>query len=337
MTFSKQFKLKQRGFSIVEVLVTVGIMGIMMAGMMTIQSSQNRDVKGLNEQLGKSELDRMLISTFADGSVCNFLFSNPADVGLSPADAKFDPSTLPNTNAFLLDNIPARAVAGTTPVVKSGVASATTTSSLIVKTISIDVTGPAGPNNYQANLVVAFEPANLVRALIPLTYPMILQTTGVGADTTVTGCQLTNGSGTANYLAMWQSAIRLTNSGIYQAPNGYIGIGTTVPGGALNVNGQIASSAYNNGGSLDFDFQRGNAQYSTSSCGASALTNMVDGGSYTIVIRGGTAATCSFTDVTGGRPFRYSPTNANTTAGRHTVYSMQVMGDIVYVSWISGF
>jgi hypothetical protein len=43
------------------------------------------------------------------------------------------------------------------------------------------------------------------------------------------------GSGTADYVALWTAAGNLGNSGIYQAASGFIGIGTTTPGGPLEL------------------------------------------------------------------------------------------------------
>lgn len=119
--------------------------------------------------------------------------------------------------------------------------------------------------------------------------------------------------------------------------NGNVGIGTTGPSAKLDVQGQVVSRAFDNGSATTFDMSKGNSQYTSASCGAMILQNLVDGGSYTIAIQGTTAGTCTFTDSTGSRTFKFYPANAATTAGTHTVYSMQVLGSYVYVSWIAGF
>ncbi len=118
---------------------------------------------------------------------------------------------------------------------------------------------------------------------------------------------------------------------------GKVGIGTASPTAKLEVSGQVVSKTYNNGSATTFDFANGNAQYTTASCGAMTLQNMVDGGAYTIAVQGATAGTCTFTDSAGSRTFKFSPANGPSTASSHTLYSMQVMGSYVYVSWISGF
>jgi hypothetical protein len=119
--------------------------------------------------------------------------------------------------------------------------------------------------------------------------------------------------------------------------SGSVGIGVASPTAKLEVSGQVVSKVYNNGAATTFDFANGNAQYTTASCGAMTLQNMVDGGAYTIAVQGATAGTCTFTDSAGSRTFKFSPANGPSTASTHTIYSMQVMGSYVYVSWISGF
>jgi hypothetical protein len=118
---------------------------------------------------------------------------------------------------------------------------------------------------------------------------------------------------------------------------GKVGIGNSNPSAKLEVTGQIVSRVYDNGAATTFNMNNGNAQYTSASCGAMTLQNMVDGGSYTLAVQGATAGTCTFTDSAGSRTFKFQPANAATTASTHTLYSMQVMGSYVYVTWISGY
>ena len=117
---------------------------------------------------------------------------------------------------------------------------------------------------------------------------------------------------------------------------GFVGIGTTTPGAAVDVTGQIRSAVYNAGASASLDFQNGNNQYTAPSggtCGAIALANVLDGGSYTIAVKGVTSGTCAFSS--SGLTFVYSPINSFVTTD--SVYTMLRMGSTVYVSWITGF
>jgi hypothetical protein len=59
------------------------------------------------------------------------------------------------------------------------------------------------------------------------------------------------------------------------------------------------------------------------------------------VVQGATPATCNFTAFSdaGITPLvvHMPPDNGNTTASKHTIYNLAVLGTHVYVSWIPGY
>lgn len=113
-----------------------------------------------------------------------------------------------------------------------------------------------------------------------------------------------------------------------------VGVGVSSPVAALNVNGSIVSQAYSAGSSRSIDWSRGNMQYTTATCGAFTFTNMQDGGSYTLAVRGSGTTTCSFTH--SGLTFNLPNDHGATTTSTHTLYSFVRMGTNVYVAWMSG-
>lgn len=121
---------------------------------------------------------------------------------------------------------------------------------------------------------------------------------------------------------------------------GRLGIGGT-PRAALDVNGAILSSPAASNASATIDFLTGNMQYTTLSCGAFALYNLKDGGSYMFVVKGATSATCSFTAFSdaGGTALtvHLPPDHAQTIASKHTIYNIAVLGTDVYLSWTPGY
>lgn len=125
-----------------------------------------------------------------------------------------------------------------------------------------------------------------------------------------------------------QEVMRITGAG-----NVSIGSGAS-PTARLEVSGQVVIKSFDNGSATTFDMNKGNNQYTTASCGAMTLSNVLDGATYTLAIRGATSGVCTFSAT--GYTFRFFPANASTTASTHSLYSMQVMGSIVYVSWITG-
>jgi len=116
---------------------------------------------------------------------------------------------------------------------------------------------------------------------------------------------------------------------------GNIGIGIDNPTSRLEVNGAATNTtAFNAGAGTSIDFSRSNLAYTTASAGAFTLTNMKDGGTYTLAVQGTTSGTASFT--ASGFTVR-NVNNGATTAGRQTLYTFIVMGTTIYVYMTTGF
>jgi trimeric autotransporter adhesin len=129
-------------------------------------------------------------------------------------------------------------------------------------------------------------------------------------------------------------------SRIFIDNSGNVGIGAASSGNKLEIagnirqtSGQITSAPYNNVAAIAFDFNNGNVQYTSANCQAMTLTNLQDGGSYTIAVKGTTSGTCSFSQA--GLTFWYSPAQGPTANGSQSTYTFLRMGNDVYVTWIS--
>jgi hypothetical protein len=84
-----------------------------------------------------------------------------------------------------------------------------------------------------ANLVTKDELAKMSQAST-----MAVQAQGSAQTAVQAGVQPAanpTGSGTADYVALWTTSGNLGNSGLYQAASGFFGIGTTTPGGPLQL------------------------------------------------------------------------------------------------------
>lgn len=116
--------------------------------------------------------------------------------------------------------------------------------------------------------------------------------------------------------------------------DGKVGIGTASPLSKLDINGSATNtSAYNAGTGTTIDFSLSNLAYTSASAGAFTLTNIKDGGTYTLAVQGETSGISSFTST--GFTFK-SPNNGTTTASKHTLYTFIVMGSTVYYYMVTG-
>ncbi len=123
---------------------------------------------------------------------------------------------------------------------------------------------------------------------------------------------------------------------------GNVGIGTSNPTSRLEVNGAATNTtAFNAAAGTSIDFSRSNLAYTTASAGAFTLTNLKDGGTYTLAVQGTTSGTSSFS---GTNPsgttltIKYVNNGATIVAGgKHTLYTFLVMGTNVYVYMATGF
>ncbi len=121
--------------------------------------------------------------------------------------------------------------------------------------------------------------------------------------------------------------------------SGNIGIASGSPRGRLDVDGTILGKPAVLTGS-PVNFANGNIHYTTGNCGAFALHNMRDGGTYTFAVKGTVSATCTFTAFSDagvtGLSFHYPSGHSATMPLSHTLYNFIVIGTDVYASWSPG-
>ncbi len=130
------------------------------------------------------------------------------------------------------------------------------------------------------------------------------------------------------------------NGDIFMGANGDIIMGS---GGDISAGGQITNGFFVNTGATacTIDWNRGNTQETDCTC-ASAITmsNLNQGGTYTLVVTSSTTNQCNFTHTPTAQTFKFRPANAARTggAGNHTVYTFMKIGPTnTYVSWASDF
>jgi hypothetical protein len=159
--------------------------------------------------------------------------------------------------------------------------------------------------------------------------------TGATGATGATGPQgpsgvLPGGSASGN-TPYWNGVAWVANSSNVFNNGGNVGIGTTNPTSKFEVSGAATNAlAFNAGSATTLDFSQSNLAYSSAVSTAFTLTNIKNGGAYTLVLTGTTnTGNASFTSA--GFTFKYMGTSAMATNKSH-MYSFIVAGSIVYVS-----
>ncbi|WP_413584332.1 hypothetical protein [Bdellovibrio sp. HCB274] len=114
---------------------------------------------------------------------------------------------------------------------------------------------------------------------------------------------------------------------------------TSSTNATIEVQGQVLSKVYNAGSATSINWDNGNLQYTTANCGAFTFSNMYDGGSYTLIVRGTANTMCSFSQASptalATTDFKFVPTLQNTNG--ETVFTLLRAGNKVYVTWITGY
>lgn len=110
---------------------------------------------------------------------------------------------------------------------------------------------------------------------------------------------------------------------------------TTNGGGQLQWTTVNMGNYFDAGSSTSINWAQGNVQQTSAAPGALTFSNLVEGMSYTLAATSATPGTFNFSHA--GLTFRFSPLNGPTEASTVTIYNMYRMGNIVYVSWASGF
>lgn len=186
----------QRGVSIIEVLVAIGVMTIVMASVTSFQVSQQRETRALSEKLAALDGEKLLISALMDGSTCLHILNNPAPM-------TFNSTTLsPMTPQYITPSLPlyAKVQSGTPgPVVAEvGKLLSASSPSLVVTSVRLRVNSGSG-NTYLGAWEVAFDNSKTIRALKPISISTILTVdNSVPTASKITSC-MSNGPRFTNH------------------------------------------------------------------------------------------------------------------------------------------
>ncbi len=239
--------LNQKGISIIETLVAIGIMAIMMAGFSSMLLNQNKETRAVSEILSAQDLQKTIIAVMAKGDVCQYILA-PKTFNAQAVRAgtiqEIDMGVQPIYGSMVTSATPGVAI------IKKGDRASGFTSSLIVESIKFiidsgDYVGSKG--SFNGRWVIDFDGTKSVRKLRPVSVAAIIYA-DTSTDTAAKSISCLGsgsaGSGDANYLAKWQTDVGLSESVIYENPTtGSIGIGTNTPTGNFQIGNSSSTSA----------------------------------------------------------------------------------------------
>lgn len=120
---------------------------------------------------------------------------------------------------------------------------------------------------------------------------------------------------------------------------GYVGIASVNPRAHLDVSGTILPASSVANGTATVNFLNGNLQHTGLSCQPFALHNLKSGGTYTFIVKGATAATCTFTafsDAGVTALILHAPPSMISNASTHTIFNFLVSDTDIYVTFANG-
>jgi len=214
------------------------------------------------------------------------------------------------------------------PVGLTGAIGATGPQGTIGLTGAVGATGPAGPiGTTGATGLTGPAGANGAAGATGPT-----GATGPQGPVGATGL-LSNGTIAGN-TPYWNGTSWITNSSNIFNNGGNVGIGTASPNSKLNVNGAATNTnSFDAGNSSTIDFSQSNLAYSNFVGNNFTLSNLKDGGAYSLILTGTTNTGNALFSAT-GFTFKYMGTYSMIVGKAH-IYSFIVAGTNVYVSMAS--
>jgi len=249
--------VSQKGQSIIQVLIAIGLMSIVTAGFTMMISYQQRESKALTEKLAALDLQRTLSSTLTSGAVCRYILNNPTVLTFN-ANA-----VSPTTPAVLTPSTPLYSSVSPGPVLGPVVATvgdraSVLSNSLFISSISLQITGAPSPMpapgpgaTFSGHWRIDFDSTKTVRPIksLSISTTLAVDTTTPG-QSKVTGCMDTTAppstdvifsstniaaSGSANVLKTVKVVTKTVQSNPGDKFIFMIGVTAAALGGATNV------------------------------------------------------------------------------------------------------
>ena len=217
------FRSSISGFSLIEVLVSIGVLAIVMTGTMSYMSNQQKETKALAENLDRQDLKYVMESLMSDGSICSF------EIEDSLGDPIINASTLKTAPPkFSLPQIH-RSMTGTGTFIEAGKAYNDNPN---FKIASIELSNfqdvANNPDMFMADFVVNLDQAYLVRPLKPVRVSALLLSDSTTPTTSkkIIGC--IGGGNSQNVIAAAKAAAATSASLVCPPPAPLLALPTTI-------------------------------------------------------------------------------------------------------------
>jgi len=177
----KEMKINQRGFSLVEVLVVVGLMGALMLGLTQVIINLQQESRAVAEKMAFIDLARVMNSTLALGPTCSNIVSNPA--WNTNAPYTINPASLATTS-FVVPDLRSGPDPSTI-FAQAGSPASSLSNTAIVDQIRLENFTSNGPNSYSADITVTPRNSQLVRSIKPISMRIPVSTNALNE---IVGC-----------------------------------------------------------------------------------------------------------------------------------------------------
>ncbi len=232
------------GFSLIEILVVAGLMGVVSIGVVSISKIGFMGQKTIQAQDDARVVTDNVANILTNPSACLNTLGGLNPVTTGPGATVTNIKDQNNSTQYTVGSkygnkslqLADMAIGGGTNIdaksktqkwISTGGNSGTAFLSLHWTQTGTVATGVSGPKDL---------------------YRFVLVNATVNGSNQITGCSAvvanvsSSGTGAANYIPLWTTSLNLGNSSLYQS-SGNIGIGTTAPVAALDVHGGIRAGA----------------------------------------------------------------------------------------------
>lgn len=160
----------QQGISLIELLIAIGILGIVSAGIATLMSNQMKESRGLQETIARMDFEKSLVNSLSNGSICTFILNNPSQGPTSSTPNRdrdsFDSSAITAANPLVIkiQNLLAAPSATAPSLARVGEKASALSNNLIISEMSFSIRPNLPPDVFLADFEVSFVENMTVRA-----------------------------------------------------------------------------------------------------------------------------------------------------------------------------